>query len=207
MLRTPKKPRIDTFPDPVCHFGARGGHFVFCRRCDVAGGKRVPPAPLDWYSDIFWISGIYRHIYIEHWQIKSFCLYFFGYIYASKITMTSLINNVLVCCANLSIHVAYLTFLILVLNSDLHFISNIPPWLYYLIFDKNGDQQYTQEIKSPAGNMALLVPAYCPQVIMSIWVSLFQSPHADQCKTTDYMNQYLDQLMRWLSIVIFQVQS
>ena len=39
----PKNPGVDTFQDPVGHFGATGGHFEFCRRCGVAGGERVPP--------------------------------------------------------------------------------------------------------------------------------------------------------------------
>ena len=30
-------------------FGPPGGHFGFCRRCGVAGGERVSPAPLGWY--------------------------------------------------------------------------------------------------------------------------------------------------------------
>ena len=40
---------LDPFPDYVCHFWPPGGHFGFCRRCGVAGGERVPPAPLGWY--------------------------------------------------------------------------------------------------------------------------------------------------------------
>ena len=31
--------------------GPTGGHFGFCRRCGVAGGEQVPPAPLGWYSN------------------------------------------------------------------------------------------------------------------------------------------------------------
>ena len=38
----PKNLGVDTFPDPV-------GHFGFCRRCGVAGAERVPPSPLGWY--------------------------------------------------------------------------------------------------------------------------------------------------------------
>ena len=37
------------FQTPSAILGATGGHFGFCRRCDVAGGERVPPAPLGWY--------------------------------------------------------------------------------------------------------------------------------------------------------------
>ena len=39
--------------DPFRHFGAPGGHFGFCRRCDVAGDERVPPSPQGWYYFVF----------------------------------------------------------------------------------------------------------------------------------------------------------
>ena len=37
------------------NFGSKkiGGHFGFWRRCGVAGGERVPPAPLGWYCSCF----------------------------------------------------------------------------------------------------------------------------------------------------------
>ena len=42
LMGAPKNLVVDTFPDPIDHFG-------FCRLCGVAGGERVPLAPLDWY--------------------------------------------------------------------------------------------------------------------------------------------------------------
>ena len=42
LLRTSKNLGVDTFPDPV-------GHFGFGRWCSVAGSERVPPSPLGWY--------------------------------------------------------------------------------------------------------------------------------------------------------------
>ena len=50
LLRMPKNLGVDTFPDPVGHFGPPGGHFGFCSWCGVAGGERVSPSPLGWYS-------------------------------------------------------------------------------------------------------------------------------------------------------------
>ena len=38
------------FQTPSAILGPPGGHFGFCRRCGVAGGERVPLAPLGWYS-------------------------------------------------------------------------------------------------------------------------------------------------------------
>ena len=32
-------------------FGPPDGHFGFCRRCGVAGGERMPPSLLGWYSN------------------------------------------------------------------------------------------------------------------------------------------------------------
>ena len=40
---------LDPFADPVGHFGAHWQAVRHCRRCGVAGGERVPPAPLGWY--------------------------------------------------------------------------------------------------------------------------------------------------------------
>ena len=45
----PENLGVDTFPDPVRHFG-------FCRRCGVAGGKRAPPSPLGWYFFKFFLN-------------------------------------------------------------------------------------------------------------------------------------------------------
>ena len=42
LLKTSKNLVENTFPGSVSHFG-------FSRRCGVAGGERVPPAPLGWY--------------------------------------------------------------------------------------------------------------------------------------------------------------
>ena len=39
---------VDIFPYPIGYFGPPGNHFRFCRQCCVAGGERVPPAPLCW---------------------------------------------------------------------------------------------------------------------------------------------------------------
>ena len=50
LLRMPKNLGVDTFPDPVRHFGAPWRPFWIlqavrrCRRCGVAGSERVPPA-------------------------------------------------------------------------------------------------------------------------------------------------------------------
>merc|ERR1712208_38932 len=41
------------FQTPSTILGAPGGHFGFCRPCGVAGGERVPPAPLGWYFSQF----------------------------------------------------------------------------------------------------------------------------------------------------------
>ena len=49
LLRMPKNLGEDTSPDPVGHFGAQWQAVRRCRRCGVAGGERVPPAPLGWY--------------------------------------------------------------------------------------------------------------------------------------------------------------
>ena len=38
------------FQTPSAILGPPGGHLGFCRRCGVAGGERVPPLPLGWYS-------------------------------------------------------------------------------------------------------------------------------------------------------------
>ena len=45
----PKNLGVDTFPDPVGHFGLSGLLGV----AGIAGGERVPPAPLGWYSSSF----------------------------------------------------------------------------------------------------------------------------------------------------------
>ena len=45
----PKNIGVETFPDPVGHYGAPQRPFWFCGRCGIAGGERVPPAPLGWY--------------------------------------------------------------------------------------------------------------------------------------------------------------
>ena len=44
----PKNLGVDTFPDPFGHFGAHWQAVWRCRLCGVAGGERVPPAPLGW---------------------------------------------------------------------------------------------------------------------------------------------------------------
>ena len=60
MTGAPQNLGVDTFPDPVSHFWAHWRPFWIlqavrrCRRCGVAGGERVPPAPLGWYSDNYW---------------------------------------------------------------------------------------------------------------------------------------------------------
>ena len=41
-MGAPKNQEVDTFPDPV-------GHFGFCRWCGIAGGERVTLAQLGWY--------------------------------------------------------------------------------------------------------------------------------------------------------------
>ena len=45
----PKNLGVDTFPDPLSHFGAHWHAVLRCGRCGVAGDERVPPAPLGWY--------------------------------------------------------------------------------------------------------------------------------------------------------------
>ena len=44
LIGAPNNLGFNPFPDPVGHFGTP------CR-CGVAGGERVPPAPLGWYLD------------------------------------------------------------------------------------------------------------------------------------------------------------
>ena len=52
LLRMPKNLGVDTFPDPVAHFGAPWQPYWIlqvvrrCRWCSVAGCDRVPPARL-----------------------------------------------------------------------------------------------------------------------------------------------------------------
>ena len=45
--------KFNLLPDPVSHFRV-GGEVLqavrCCRWCGVAGGERVPPAPLGWYN-------------------------------------------------------------------------------------------------------------------------------------------------------------
>ena len=41
LFRAPKNP----FQTPPAILGPPGGHFGFCRRCDIAGSERVPPLP------------------------------------------------------------------------------------------------------------------------------------------------------------------
>ena len=43
--KRPKNIGVDTFPDPVGHFLAPGGHIGLFRGCGVAGGERVPLSP------------------------------------------------------------------------------------------------------------------------------------------------------------------
>ena len=48
MIGGSNKLRFDLFPDPASHFA------VSCyRHWSFAGGERVPPAPLGWYSTVF----------------------------------------------------------------------------------------------------------------------------------------------------------
>ena len=49
----PQNLGVDTFLDPVGHFGAHWHAVRRCRRCGVAGSERVPPAPLGWYFNRF----------------------------------------------------------------------------------------------------------------------------------------------------------
>ena len=57
----PKNLRVDTFPDPVGHFGAPWQPYWIlhavrrCRQGGVAGGERVPPSPLGWYYNVGFI--------------------------------------------------------------------------------------------------------------------------------------------------------
>ena len=43
----PKNIGLDAFQDPVGHFGPTG------RQCGIAGGERVPPVLLGWYSSSY----------------------------------------------------------------------------------------------------------------------------------------------------------
>ena len=71
LLRTPKNLGVDTFPDPVGHFGAPWRPFWIlqavrrCRRCGVAGGQRAPPSPLGWYF-FFFFSFFFSVVYFSH---------------------------------------------------------------------------------------------------------------------------------------------
>ena len=44
-----RKHWFDSSPDPVVHFEAPGGHFVFSRRCIVASSERMPHLRLGRY--------------------------------------------------------------------------------------------------------------------------------------------------------------
>ena len=49
---SPQKPKCrDLSKTPSAILGFPSSHFEFCRRCGVAGGERVSPAPLGWYLD------------------------------------------------------------------------------------------------------------------------------------------------------------
>ena len=60
----PQNLRVDTFPDPVGHFG-----------CCVAGGERVAPAPLGWYFPHF---HFYFQMLHNSKQTYSFALWAWG---------------------------------------------------------------------------------------------------------------------------------
>ena len=49
VIRGSNNQRLDQ--TPLAILGPTGGHFGFCRRCGIAGGERVPPLPLGWYSN------------------------------------------------------------------------------------------------------------------------------------------------------------
>ena len=49
-LECPKTQGQTLFQIPSAILGPPGGHFGFCRRCGIAGGERVPPQSLGWYS-------------------------------------------------------------------------------------------------------------------------------------------------------------
>ena len=63
LRRVPKNLGVNTFQDPVGHFWPPRGHFGFWRRCSIAGGESVPPAPLGWYCSC------------KNVNSKSLCLY------------------------------------------------------------------------------------------------------------------------------------
>ena len=52
----PQNLRVDTFPDPVSHFGAPGGHIGFCRRCRWWASA---PSPLGWYFNTSFANFFY----------------------------------------------------------------------------------------------------------------------------------------------------
>ena len=62
----PKNSGVDTFPNPVSHFG-------FSRQCGFACGKQVPLAPLGWY---------FLLTYLHH-ALFSFLLTCFACLHAS----------------------------------------------------------------------------------------------------------------------------
>ena len=71
LLRMPQNLGVNTCPDPV-------GHFGFCRRCGVAGGVRVPPAPLGWYSwvfslDLSWVRAGVAQLLLEDGNVREVC--------------------------------------------------------------------------------------------------------------------------------------
>ena len=69
MWGTPKNLGLHPFPDPVGHFVTPLGHFGFSRQCSIAGGERVPPAPLGWYSPIFSLFPffpLFSGVYFSH---------------------------------------------------------------------------------------------------------------------------------------------
>ena len=55
MMGALKNFRIDTFPDPVGHFGAPSSHIGISRWCGIAFGERVTLALLGWY--LYQVSG------------------------------------------------------------------------------------------------------------------------------------------------------
>ena len=54
-LEYPKTQGQTPFQTLSAILGPPGGHFGFCRLCDVAGDEGVPPAPLGWFLCIFYL--------------------------------------------------------------------------------------------------------------------------------------------------------
>ena len=82
MMGVLKNFRIDTFPDPVGHFGAPSSNSEFCRRC---GGERVTLVPLGWYLIlkllIYCKANQEQNSYLNLIYLQEMCLWYPTFLY------------------------------------------------------------------------------------------------------------------------------